>query len=131
MTLIPSLRPTAGPASLPGGLAEGMESGRSDRMRPDAPGPDASRPEALRPDLLGARADRAVGPLEGPGLGARATPGVTAPRDVDPELWSLLTSEERAHFARSQALGPLTYGRAPSTESTQPPMRGLRLDLRV
>lgn len=131
MTLIPSLRPAPGPASLPGLLAEGTDAGRSDRVRPDAGRPDLGRPEALRPDLVGARADRAVGPMEGPGIDARATPAVSAPRDVDPELWSLLTSEERAHFARSQALGPLTYGRAPSTEATQPPMRGLRLDLRV
>ncbi|HEY0776460.1 MAG TPA: hypothetical protein VGD56_00715, partial [Gemmatirosa sp.] len=34
-----------------------------------------------------------------------------APAGTDPELWGVLTGEERAFFAKSSASGPLTYGR--------------------
>jgi hypothetical protein len=49
----------------------------------------------------------------------------------DPALWSILTSEERAFFARQAALGPLHYG--PGARSTPPvsdgPLGG-RIDVR-
>jgi hypothetical protein len=126
MTLIPStppLRPLGGLGAL-----QGATPGSREDVRTDRPGPEGPRPEAIRPETAG---------LRSPGQDALEVRGaadaaqVSAPRDVDPELWSLLTTEERSHFARSQALGPLTYGRAPSAERTQAPMRGLRLDLRV
>ena len=31
---------------------------------------------------------------------------------TDPALWSVLSGEERAFFAKAGAMGPLTYGRA-------------------
>ena len=53
-----------------------------------------------------------------------------APPGTDPELWSALTAEERAFFARIGALGPLTYGR--TAEANGPPVfRGLHLDVIV
>ncbi len=61
-----------------------------------------------------------------------ATSGVPAepPAGTDPALWSVLTGEERAFFARFQSLGPLTY--APRTPSpTQAIPRGGRLDVTV
>lgn len=69
---------------------------------------------------------------------ATATPAaapvpVQAPPGTDPELWSVLNAEERAHFARLGAMGPLTYGRVLSGQM-QPPtpdVRGGRLDLKV
>lgn len=58
-----------------------------------------------------------------------------APAGVDPELWSVLTTEERTHFAKLAAMGPLTYGRGLSAFGVQdappPAVRGARLDIRV
>lgn len=34
-----------------------------------------------------------------------------APAGTDPELWGVLTSEERTFFAKAVQSGPLTYGR--------------------
>lgn len=56
-----------------------------------------------------------------------------APEGTDPELWNVLTSEERAFFARMSAAGPLTYGRVVST-TVRPDsslVLGRRLDVRV
>lgn len=61
----------------------------------------------------------------------------TAPSDVppgtDPELWAVLTSEERAHFTRLRSMGPLTYSTSSSAGPQQPSQarRGVRLDVRV
>ncbi|HEX9108885.1 MAG TPA: hypothetical protein VF832_16680 [Longimicrobiales bacterium] len=58
---------------------------------------------------------------------ANAVPA-EAPAGTDPALWAVLTGEERAYFARFQALGPLTY--APRTPApTQAIPRGGRLDV--
>jgi len=56
-----------------------------------------------------------------------------APPGTDPELWKVLTSEERQHFATAGARGPLTYGYLGRTQSAPPatPARGLRLDLKA
>jgi hypothetical protein len=57
---------------------------------------------------------------------------VEAPAGTDPALWSVLTSDERAFFAKSAALGPLTYGRIKSELPTSAPAsRGARLDVRA
>lgn len=62
---------------------------------------------------------------------AEAGPGTSAaPEGVDPELWSLLTTEERAHFSRFAAMGGVTYG-PHSKGASSPPVRGHRLDLRI
>lgn len=56
-----------------------------------------------------------------------------APAGTDPELWSVLTADERAFFAKVGAMGPLTYGHlitAQTTNST-PIARGGRLDVRA
>lgn len=51
------------------------------------------------------------------------------PKGTDPELWKVLTADERAFFAREDAMGPLSYGhRIASTPSL--PARGGRLNLR-
>ena len=42
----------------------------------------------------------------------RAADSDTPPAGVDPELWSVLTAEEREFFSVAQELGPVTYGRA-------------------
>ena len=62
-------------------------------------------------------------------------PGVAvleAPAGTDPELWKVLTAEERSFFARMSSGGPLTYGRQAMAAGPQAPMvRGGRLDVRA
>ena len=58
---------------------------------------------------------------------------VQAPVGTDPELWSVLSADERVFFAKLGAMGPLTYGRVLS-QAQQPAMpvtRGGRLDVKV
>ena len=69
---------------------------------------------------------------QAPLAGAAAGLSVEAPAGTDPELWSVLTSDERAFFSKASALGPLTYGRiSASAQSTPPAARGGRLDVRA
>lgn len=65
-----------------------------------------------------------------------ATPRLTlpaeAPAGTDPELWSVLTADERAFFAKVGAMGPLTYGHLITAQTTSTPVaRGGRLDVRA
>lgn len=58
---------------------------------------------------------------------------VAPPPGTDPELWTVLTPDERAYFAKLGAMGPLTYGRVLSGQM-QPPtpaVRGARLDVKA
>jgi hypothetical protein len=65
----------------------------------------------------------------------RPTTSVPAepPPGTDPALWSVLSGEERAFFAKAGAMGPLTYGRAlTEMRSAQLPVaRGGRLDVKI
>jgi hypothetical protein len=57
---------------------------------------------------------------------------VEPPPGTDPELWSVLSSEERSFFAKVGSMGPLTYGHLlTSSRSDQPVMRGGRLDVKA
>ncbi len=70
-------------------------------------------------------------PIAGQNAAQNAIPA-EAPAGTDPSLWSVLTADERNFFAKSAALGPLTYGRIKSTASATPPAaRGVRLDVRA
>lgn len=55
------------------------------------------------------------------------------PPGTDPELWAVLTTEERAHFSRLRSMGPLTYTTTSGASSSAPPQgrRGVRLDVRA
>jgi hypothetical protein len=58
---------------------------------------------------------------------------VAPPPGTDPELWTVLTPDERSYFAKLGAMGPLTYGRVLSGQM-QPPapsVRGGRLDVKA
>jgi hypothetical protein len=89
----------------------------------------APAPAALRPQQ----------PLAGAAAGA-ALPA-EAPAGTDPALWSVLTGEERAFFAKAAASGPLTYGRVaagvnalrgnPLAGAPAAASRGGRLDVRA
>jgi hypothetical protein len=83
------------------------------------PATPASRPAGAVRDPL------AVGTTQ-PALPAEA------PAGTDPELWSVLSAEERVFFAKVGAMGPLTYGRVSAemrAESSIP--RGGRLDVKA
>ena len=70
-------------------------------------------------------------PIAGHGATQSAVP-VDAPAGTDPMLWSVLTHDERNFFAKSAALGPLTYGRLKAESHPTPPsVRGVRLDVRA
>jgi len=74
-----------------------------------ANGTVGTRPGAARPTATPAASTaRPTNPLGA----AQASLPAEAPAGTDPELWSVLTSEERTFFAKSSAAGPLTYGRA-------------------
>ena len=55
------------------------------------------------------------------------------PPGTDPELWNVLSAEERVFFAKLGAMGPLTYGRVLSQAQQAPPpaARGGRLDVKA
>ncbi len=81
---------------------------------------------------------RGPGVVDGSGAARRADrPGVSGalsdapPPGTDPELWSVLTTEERAYYAKAQSMGPLTYRPGTASSPTAPPVRGGRLDVRV
>ncbi|HXT19065.1 MAG TPA: hypothetical protein VN706_25785 [Gemmatimonadaceae bacterium] len=58
---------------------------------------------------------------------------VEPPPGTDPALWSILSGEERAFFAKAGNMGPLTYGRAFTDMKTaqMPANRGGRLDVKI
>jgi hypothetical protein len=63
---------------------------------------------------------------------AQSTVPAEAPAGTDPTLWSVLTNDERNFFAKSAALGPLTYSRIKAVTNPAPPTaRGIRLDVRA
>ncbi|MDF1504966.1 hypothetical protein, partial [Roseisolibacter sp. H3M3-2] len=73
---------------------------------------------------------------------AAAEPSLPAepPAGTDPALWSVLTGEERAYFAKAAAMGPLTYSRISAGVNAvrgtpQPALQGAaigaRLDVRA
>jgi hypothetical protein len=101
--------------------------------------PDASRPTIDRAGTNGgtssvetARAAlKPQTPIAGAAAQQQAVPA-EAPAGTDPTLWSVLTSDERAFFAKTAALGPLTYGRIKAVTHPAPPApRGVRLDVRA
>lgn len=67
-----------------------------------------------------------------PGAAQQSVPAEPPP-GTDPALWSILSGEERAFFAKAGATGPLTYGRAFNDMKAQqlPANRGGRLDVKI
>jgi hypothetical protein len=54
-----------------------------------------------------------------------------APPGTDPNLWSVLTAEERAFFSKAQTMGPLTYNKANGLGMQAAMERGTRVDVKV
>jgi hypothetical protein len=71
--------------------------------------PGAAQPGAVRPNAAPA-APAALKPQQ-PLAGAQPSLPVEPPAGTDPALWSVLTGEERAYFAKAATSGPLTYSR--------------------
>ncbi|MES2521534.1 MAG: hypothetical protein V4617_02465 [Gemmatimonadota bacterium] len=70
-------------------------------------------------------------PIAGQAAAQHSVPS-EAPAGTDPSLWSVLTTEERNFFAKTAAMGPLTYGRIKAVTNPVPPAaRGVRLDVRA
>lgn len=71
-------------------------------------------------------------PIAGTSVSNQSAVPVEAPAGTDPALWSVLTTEERNFFAKTAAMGPLTYGRIKAATNPAPPAeRGVRLDVRA
>ena len=94
--------------------------------RPLNTGAPGTTPAALKPQQ----------PLAAPQQSLQAE----APAGTDPQLWSVLTGEERAFFAKAAAMGPLTYSRISAgvnalqgnVPAANPGVaRGARLDIRA
>lgn len=114
-------------------------------INPSGSNPSGSNPlrnttgTPVRPDPRSRPAAPAViapqQPLKSQAPIAAATPAVPAeaPNGTDPELWSVLTTEERTFFAKTASMGPLTYGRikAVMSNAAPPAARGVRLDVRA
>jgi hypothetical protein len=94
-------------------------------------GPGASIPAAYR--LPPVARPPAAKPLvevgHAPAAPAASTPADQVPAGSDPALWAILTSEERAFFARQAALGPIHYGPRSAAPASDAPIGG-RLDVR-
>jgi hypothetical protein len=106
--------------------------------------PETNRPSSDRTGAAGNTAGHAANavanaptmlkpqaPIAGAGATQSAVPA-EAPAGTDATLWSVLTTDERNFFAKTAALGPLTYGRIKSVTHPVPPAaRGVRLDVRA
>lgn len=102
---------------------------RAGNVRDQQPG--AAQPSTVRTPRHTAPGD--VAPTRPAARPAASVPA-EAPAGTDPQLWSVLTSDERAFFAKASAQGPLTYTnlvtkQAPSAPAAMP--RGSRMDVRV
>ena len=70
-------------------------------------------------------------PAVAPRTQRTAEPAAAAPPGADPALWSILTSEERAFFARGGTDGPATYSAAHRAGPSPAASLGQRIDVRV
>ena len=106
-------------------------------------GVQTNRPQQpANPSSTDARIDQRQLPASMPGTRPAQAPNAAAPAaavptqapaGTDPELWNVLSSEERVFFAKLGAMGPLTYGRVLSQaqQPSAPAARGGRLDVKV
>jgi hypothetical protein len=105
-------------------------------LQPNRQQPPAT-PSAPEPRVDQRRAPATLQPAKGTAAPNAALPATSvptqAPAGTDPELWSVLSAEERVFFARLGAMGPLTYGRvlSQSPQASAPGARGGRLDVKV
>ena len=108
--------------------------GNVHRPEPTRPNTERAGTAGTRSPYVNGQANAALKP-QAPIAGHAATQNAVpseAPPGTDPTLWSVLTSDERNFFAKTAALGPLTYSRIKSVSQPAPPAaRGVRLDVRA
>lgn len=107
-----------GLSSLPGGLGP-----VGNPLRPG--GARSSEPATTEAETH-ARSEEAAAPRS-------ASQASEVPPGTDPELWAVLTVEERAHFTRLRSMGPLTYNTSSGhdAQASSQARRGVRLDIRA
>ena len=89
-------------------------------------------PIPVFPNVSPSAAERATPPAAKPAVTpARAPTGAGAPDGVNPELWSVLTGDERAFMVQELELGAPTYGRQQANPSRIDAPRGQRIDVRA
>ena len=89
-------------------------------------------PIPVFPNIHPPAAARATPPATKPAVTpAQAPTGAGAPDGVNPELWSVLTGDERAFMVQELDLGALTYGRKRTNPSRVDAPRGQRIDVRA
>ena len=89
----------------------------------EAPGQKAAEP--LAPASLAEKEASPGGTASAEGLPVEAPPG------TDPDLWSVLTADERRYFARARSLGPVVYSPGKLGLAEVGLQRGGRLDVRA
>ena len=108
--------------------------GPSNGIRPGAPLPPRTDAPGTQGTGTAPRAIAPAAPQTAIGI-APASQSVPSqpPTGTDPELWSVLTNDERTYFAKLGAMGPLTYGRVLSghLQPSTPHVRGGRLDVKA
>jgi hypothetical protein len=113
----------------------GVGSSNAPRLTPQLPLRDHARTQTQAPARPAALPSAGASALQQPAGAKSAQPSVPVepPAGTDPALWSVLSGEERAFFAKSGAMGPLTYGRAlrDMNVAQMPASRGGRLDVKV
>jgi len=118
------------------GITNPLLAGLGSLARPDVARPNTERAQPNGTGRAGAApiarpALKPQTPIAGQNAAQSAVP-VEAPAGTDPTLWSVLTSEERNFFAKTSAMGPLTYSRIKDvTNPVTPAARGVRLDVRA
>jgi hypothetical protein len=110
----------------------GINNGPINRPATQFPVRDNTRTQGQTPAVVPQPAPTPARPAA-PARQAQSAVPTEAPAGTDPALWSILSTEERAFFARSGAMGPLTYGRAfnDMKAAQLPANRGGRLDVKI
>ena len=103
------------------------------RLTPQLPLRDNARTQTQSPSLPAPATTQTQTSGPAAARAAQQSVPVDPPAGTDPALWSVLSGEERAFFAKSGAMGPLTYGRAlrDMNAAQMPASRGGRLDVKV
>lgn len=94
-------------------------------------GQGATRGTAVQPERARPSTSPSLRPIVAPTSEPAQPAALEAPAGTDPELWKILSSEERGYFAKLGAMGPLTYGRMVDAQRAVPSVRGGRLDVKV
>lgn len=106
------------------GSSQASASTARPEVRPESGVAAQPQPSVVRPES--GTETRAVAPSS-----ESAEPSGAAPPGTDPELWSVLTTEERAYYERAQAMGPLTYSPGTGGAASDSVALGGRIDVRA